>query len=118
MRKILFKMAATIGLSMVSQVQAEEGQWMYAQGADTLSKGAMEYKLGVISRRGKDSGDYVFNDIRPEIEYGITDRLTLSAEVMVFDHDYSVDDPELTSIYETQGGDGGRLNAPKYVVFT
>lgn len=109
MRKILLKMAAAIGLSMVSQVQAEEGQWMYAQGSDTLPKGAMEYKLGVISRRGKDSGDYVFNDIRPEIEYGITDRLTLSAELMVFDHDYSVDDPELNPMYETQGGESGRF---------
>lgn len=83
---------------------------MYAQGADTLPKGATEIKLNVISRRGKDSGDYVFNDIRPEIEYGLTDRLTLFGELMVFDHDYSVDNPELNPMFETQGGEGGRFD--------
>lgn len=98
------------GTLISSQSKADESLWMYAQGADTLPKGAFEYKLGVISRIGKDSGDYVFNDIRPEIEYGITDRLTVSAEVLVFDHDYSVENPDLNPMFETQGGEGGSFD--------
>lgn len=104
--KKTFKAAAVVGLMMASQVQAEESLWMYAKGTDVLPKGAMEYKFGVISRRDKDSGDYVFNDFRPEIEYGITNKLAIYGELMVFDHDYSVDDEDLNPMFETQGGAG------------
>ncbi len=115
-KEVLNKTSATkIGLTalMMASIpsQADESLWVYAKGADTMPKGAMEYKLNVISRRGKDSGDYVFNEIRPEFEYGLTDKLTLSAEVLVFDHNYSVDNEELNSMYETQGGEGGRFKS-------
>ena len=90
--------------------QADEGLWIYAKGADTLPDGAIEYKFNIISRQGKDSGDYVFNDIRPEIEYGVTDRLTVYAELMFFDHDYAVENPELNPMFETQGGEGGSFD--------
>lgn len=100
----------TLGILLPLVVTGEESLWIYAKGADTLPKNALEYKLNVISRRGKDSGDYVFNDIRPEIEYGITDKLTFSAELMVFDHNYSVDNEDLEPMYGTQGEAGGRFN--------
>ncbi|MEM7390987.1 MAG: DUF6662 family protein, partial [Verrucomicrobiota bacterium] len=66
-----------------------------------------ELKLGGIARLGKDSGHYRFYDIRPELEYGVTDRLTLGGELILFHHDYSVNDPLLQPLFDTQGGEGG-----------
>tara|TARA_B100000767_G_scaffold216881_1_gene204497 strand:+ start:861 stop:1721 length:861 start_codon:yes stop_codon:yes gene_type:complete len=57
---------------------------------DTLPKGELEFKLNTVSRVGKKSGSYRFHDIRPEIEYGVTNKLTLSAEVMYFQHSYNI----------------------------
>ena len=97
-------------LCITFNAYTDESVWVYTKGADTLPKGALEYKLNIISRQNKDSGDYIFNDIRPEIEYGISDKLTLSAEVMVFDHNYSVENENLQPMFDTQGGEAGRFN--------
>lgn len=94
--------------------QAEENLWLYAKGTDTRPKGSWELKITDIIRVGKDSGDYTFHDIRPEIEYGVTDRLTVGAELMFFDHDYSVDDPDLNPMYETQQEHGGRFDKTQF----
>lgn len=104
-RRIL---AAVWGVSMLAAPAAiaEEGLWVYARGVDTLPGGETELKLKTVTRIGKNSGDYRFTDIRPEIEYGITNRLTVSGELMIFDHNYSVDDPELQPMFDTQGGAG------------
>jgi hypothetical protein len=107
MRKTILCFA---GMLTVMSSQADESLWIYAKGADTMPKGALEYKLNIISRRGKDSGDYVFNDIRPEVEYGLTNKLTVYGELMVFDHDYAVENPELNPMFETQGGEGGSFD--------
>ena len=88
---------------------ADENLWLYAQGADTRPKDTWELKLGDLSRIDKGSGNYIYNEARPEIEYGITDRLTLGAKLIIMDHHYSVDDPELNPMFETQGGDGGEF---------
>ncbi|MDM3870488.1 outer membrane beta-barrel protein [Porticoccus sp. W117] len=96
--------AATLSALLCSTgATADESLWVYAKGTDTLPEGKYEVKLNTISRRGKDSGNYTFNDIRPEIEYGLTDRLTLSAELMFFDHNYNVADC-IGPMIETQGG--------------
>jgi opacity protein-like surface antigen len=100
-----------------ANVSADEYLWVYARGADTLPDGAFEIKASDIWRHDKDSGDYSFHDLRSEIEYGATDRLTLSAEVLVFHHDYSVDDPELNPMFETQGGAGERFRDTQYAGF-
>ncbi|UTW44488.1 outer membrane beta-barrel protein [bacterium SCSIO 12696] len=88
---------------------ADESLWVYAKGTDTLPEGKYEIKLNTIFREGKDSGDYTFNDIRPEFEYGLTDRLTLSAELMFFDHNYSVVDC-IGPVFETQGNSEEECN--------
>lgn len=95
-------------------VHAEENLWLYTKGTDTRPKGSFELKISDIARIGKSSGDYVFHDIRPEFEYGITDRLTIGFELMLFDHNYSVDDPDLNPMYETQEAEGGRFNKTQY----
>jgi opacity protein-like surface antigen len=92
-----------------SHVHADESLWLYAKGTDTRPKGSTELKISDITKIDKNSGDYVFHDIRPEIEYGITDRLTLSVEWMLFHHDYSVDDENLNPMFETQGGAGKKF---------
>ena len=50
------------------------------------------------------------------VEYGITDRLTVGAEIMFFHHDYSVTD-EIEPMVETQGGIGGRFKETQYAGF-
>ena len=105
---------ALCGAMLSTNVSAEENLWVYTKGTDTRPKGSYELKLSDIIRVDKSSGDYVFHDIRPEIEYGITDRLTVGAEIMIFKHNYSIDDPELNPMYETQGGEGGKFDNTQY----
>ena len=81
---------------------AGENLCIYTKGTDTRPKGSTELKLSSIGRFGKYSGDYAFYDHRPEIEYGITDKLTVAGELMIFSHNYSVDDPDLDPMFSTQ----------------
>lgn len=81
--------ALAAGLVTSGMARADEYFWLYARGAETLPKGEVEVIFEAINRRDKDSGSYSFWDFRPEIEYGITDRLTVKAEAAVFKHDYS-----------------------------
>ena len=101
-------------LLLSSATTAEENLWVYAKGTDTRPEGSIEFKLSDTIRIDKNSGDYRFHDIRPEIEYGITDKLTIGAELLIFDHDYKVDDPDLNPMYETQEDAGGRFNDTQY----
>lgn len=89
--KHLVGAAATTLFVASPLAQAEENLWLYAKGTDTRPQGSTEVKLSNITRVGKNNGDYRFHDIRPEIEYGITDSLTVGAEIMIFDHKYKVD---------------------------
>lgn len=102
------------GCLLVGAARADENLWLYAQGADTRPKNTWELKLSDITRLDKASGQYTFNEIRPELEYGITDRLTLGAEILIFDHHYSVDDPDLNPMFETQGGAGGEYDKTQF----
>lgn len=89
---------------------AGENQWIYAKGTDTRPEGSFEFKISDTIKVGKNSGDYVAHDIRPEIEYGITDKLTISGELVYFDHNYSLNNPDNDPMFSTQGGAGGRYN--------
>lgn len=117
----LKKIALLIGLSMVltigNNAYAGENLWLYAKGTDTRPKGSFEIKLADIIRIDKDSGSYVFHDIRPEIEYGVTDRLTIGAEIMIFSHDYSGIEVGNDPVYETQENNGGSVNKTQYAGF-
>lgn len=88
---IKYKLAgvALTGALVTSSALAEENLWLYTKGTDTRPQGSWELKLSDISRLDKRSGDYAFHDIRPEIEYGITDKLTVGAEIFIFSHNYS-----------------------------
>lgn len=95
-------------LAVSLPARADENLWLYTKGTDTRPNDTWEFKLKDITRLGKDSGDYIFNDIRPELEYGITDRLTLGASLLIFDHHYS--DVEWAPMVDTQGGPGGSFD--------
>ena len=112
--RALMPLAVAVGMLSAPPAIADEYLWIYARGSDTMPKGALETKLSDVYRRGKDSGDYGFHDLRAELEYGITDRLSMAAEVMIFKHDYSVDDPDLQPMFDTQGGAGGRFSDTQY----
>jgi opacity protein-like surface antigen len=107
-RGLAFGLAAT-AIGAASAAHADERLWVYARGADTLPQGELELALGTITKLDKNSGDYRLTEIRPEIEYGITDRLTVMGELIIFDHDYSVEDPDLQPMFDEQGGAGGRF---------
>ncbi len=115
-RQRLFRNAALILAfgSASAPASADEYFWVYARGSDTLPKGATEIKLADVSRLDKDSGDYTFHDLRTELEYGVTDRLSIFAEAAIFRHDYSVDDPELNPMFESQGGAGQRFRDTQF----
>ena len=115
-KMMFFLLACFFTLSNL-EVRAGESMWIYTQGADTRPKGTWELKLANISRLGKDSQDYTFHDIRPEIEYGVTDRLTVSFEAIVFHHDYAVESEDLNPMFETQGGMGGSFKSTQYAGF-
>ncbi len=99
-------------LAVTTTASSDENLWLYTKGTDTRPANSWELKLKEMSRLGKDSGDYIFNDIRPEVEYGVTDRLTLGASVMIFDHHYS--DVEWAPMVDTQGGPGGSFDKTQY----
>lgn len=97
--------------------RADESLWLYTRGAETLPKGRTELKFTGISRRGKAGSDYKFNDLRLEVEYGVTSRLTVYGEAVVFNHAYSARNPDLQPLYDTQGGEGGRFGKTRFAGF-
>jgi hypothetical protein len=66
-------------VSIATPARADENLLGYIKGAETLPKGAGEIYVFNTLRSGKGQGDYSAVDTELEIEYGITDRITLSA---------------------------------------
>ena len=101
---------ATLGaLALPTAAHADESLWIYTKGAETLPKGETEVKAALISRRGKAQSDYVFNEVKLEVEHGFNDRLTGYAELVIYDHNYSTTNPDLQPLFDTQGGAGGQF---------
>lgn len=97
-------------IQSMQYVYAGENLWLYARGTDTRPKDTYEAKLNYIARVDKDSGDYIFHDIRPEIEYGFTDKFTMSGALLLFGHDYSGIEEGNNPVYETQEENGGSVD--------
>jgi hypothetical protein len=52
---------------------------LYVKGTDTQPAGYYEFKLADTIRSDKNAGDlYTFHNIGPEIEYDVTDKLTMA----------------------------------------
>jgi hypothetical protein len=108
LRKI--KVSAMILMLISPFAQAGENLWVYARGTDTRPEGTWEAKINYIGRYDKDSGDYAFHDIRPEVEYGVTDKLTVSGALLLFHHDFSGIEAGNDPVHETQEASGGSVN--------
>lgn len=113
-RNYLAPLSVFFCAAFATNLSAEENLWIYAKGSDTRPEGSLEVKTSDIFRTGKASSDYDFHDIRFEAEYGITDRLTIGAEVMFFNHDYEVFDEDLEPYIETQGGLGSSFKDTQF----
>lgn len=60
---------------------ADENLFGYVRGAETLPKGSAEVYQWFTQRSDKGSGSYRALDSKTEIEYGVTDRFQVSAEL-------------------------------------
>jgi hypothetical protein len=95
MKKISKKAIADFFAIAASNAFAGENLWVYAKGTDTRPEGSYEFKIADTIRLDKNAGsNYTFHDIRPEVEYGVSDKLTIAAELIIFDHDYNVGSEE------------------------
>ena len=105
----VFFVAGVLLLEFSSEARADESLWIYTKSAETLPKGKSEVIASIVSRRGKADADYVFHDMRLEIEHGLTNRLQIYGELAIFRHDYATTNPDLQPFFDTQGGTGGRF---------
>ena len=60
---------------------ADENLFGYVRGAETLPKGAGEFYQWFTQRSDKGAGHYRALDTKTEVEYGVTDRFQVSAEI-------------------------------------
>ncbi|MCG8379299.1 MAG: hypothetical protein MI865_07480 [Proteobacteria bacterium] len=106
-----YSVGALILVAQFFQIaHAGENLWVYTRGTDTRPKGTYEAKLNYIARIDKDSGSYAFHDIRPEIEYGFTNKFTMSGALLIFHHDFSGIEVGNDPVHETQEANGGSVN--------
>jgi len=57
---------------------ADERLFTYVEEAEVLPKGGLEFEQWLTHRRGKANGVFAAWDFREELEYGLTDRLTVA----------------------------------------
>ncbi|KQV54007.1 MULTISPECIES: DUF6662 family protein [unclassified Duganella] len=60
---------------------ADENLFGYVRGSEVLPKGSGEFYQWVTQRNNKGTGHYRALDTKTEVEYGVTDRFQVSAEV-------------------------------------
>ncbi len=79
MRKHVFLAAGLLAAALPAV--ADENLFGYVRGSEVLPKGSGEFYQWVTQRNNKGSGHYRAVDTKTEIEYGVTDRFQVSAEV-------------------------------------
>jgi hypothetical protein len=72
---------AVAALAASLPAAADENLFGYIRGAETLPKGAWEVYQFATVRSDKGAGHYRATDWKTEVEYGLTDRLTLAAAI-------------------------------------
>jgi hypothetical protein len=78
----LKKTCVTLSLLVLgSAANADENLFGYVRGSEVLPKGAGEVYQWFTQRSDKGSGTYRAIDSKTEIEYGVTDRFQISAEL-------------------------------------
>ncbi len=79
-KRHLLALAASGSLLSVSAV-ADENLFGYVKGAEVLPQGTYEFYQIVTQREGKGTGHYNAFNTTTELEYGVTDRFTVSGEL-------------------------------------
>jgi Family of unknown function (DUF6662) len=72
---------ATLYLLAAPQASADENLLGYVKGAETIPQGSWELYQWLTSRTGKGAGHYAALDSKTEVEYGVTDRLSVSGDL-------------------------------------
>lgn len=80
--------AATLAATAVN-VHADENLFGYVKGSEVLPKDAKEFYLWTTKRADKGAGHYRAVDVLTELEYGLTNRLQVSAELTAMSIDTS-----------------------------
>ncbi len=108
---------ATLALACFStpQVSADEQLFGRTRGAETLPAGKAEIYEVLTLRSGKDSGSYYGWDSDTELEYGVTDELSLSLDII--QHYFDVEGNEELGTFDYYKF-GGVEVAGKYRVLT
>lgn len=90
MTKILGPIAAAVvtALAFSGVAGADEALFGYVYGAETLPKGRLELQTALTHRWDKGRGHFAVNELQTELEYGLTDRLTLSGYLMFLGVDH------------------------------
>ena len=65
-------------LTAFLNARADERLFTYVQEAEVLPKGGLEFEQWLTHRRGKADGVFSRWDFREELEYGLTDRLSVA----------------------------------------
>ena len=79
MRKHVFLAAGLLAAALPAV--ADENLFGYVRGSEVLPKGSGEFYQWVTQRNNKGTGHYRAVDTKTEVEYGVTDRFQVSAEV-------------------------------------
>tara|TARA_R110002072_G_scaffold155883_3_gene306319 strand:+ start:9634 stop:10530 length:897 start_codon:yes stop_codon:yes gene_type:complete len=79
--KTIFRSFISIlfSLYLSSVAYADESVLGYVKGSETLPEGAWEFDQTITFREGKGAGDYEAWNTKTEIEYGVSNRFTVSA---------------------------------------
>ncbi|MDI1259656.1 DUF6662 family protein [Aquabacterium sp.] len=78
----LNKLAIALAVITIgSTAHADENLFGYIRGAEVLPKGAGEFYQWFTQRSDKGTGTYRAIDSKTELEYGVTDRFQVSAEI-------------------------------------
>lgn len=80
MKRHLLALTAASSL-LATSAFADENLFGYVKGAEVLPAGTLEFYQVVTQREGKGTGHYNAFNTATELEYGVTDRFTISGEL-------------------------------------
>ena len=94
----LLLLAAPIACSLAfsSNAHADEALFGYVYGAETLPKGELELQTAFTRRWDKGRGSFHANELQLELEYGITDKLSIAGYALFLDIDHTGAFPNTT----------------------
>jgi hypothetical protein len=81
-------LALACGFAFSTAARADEALFGYVYGTETLPDGEMELQTTLTHRWDKGRGSFQANELQAELEYGITDKLSIAGYAMFLDIDH------------------------------